>query len=96
MIPVLTRAQMRAFDAHAINECKVPSLLLMENAGRGAADVIEAVTPNGETVKIHKTRSPASKPIASGTALALCVVDPTGIGIFAAPAGDPASTLHGP
>ncbi len=62
----------------------------------GASDVIEAVTPNGETVKIHKTRSPASKPIASGTALALSVVDPTGIGIFAAPAGDPASTLHGP
>lgn len=40
MIPVLSRAQMRAFDAHAI-AVKVPSLLLMENAGRGAADVIE-------------------------------------------------------
>lgn len=41
MIPVLSRAQMRAFDAHAIDLCKVPSLVLMENAGRGAADVIE-------------------------------------------------------
>lgn len=41
MIPVLSRAQMRAFDAHAIELCKVPSLVLMENAGRGAADVIE-------------------------------------------------------
>ncbi len=41
MIPVLSRAQMRAFDAFAIDTCKVPSLVLMENAGRGAADVIE-------------------------------------------------------
>lgn len=41
MISVLSRAQMRAFDAHAIDVCKVPSLVLMENAGRGAADVIE-------------------------------------------------------
>ena len=41
MIPVLSRAQMRAFDAHAIGACKVPSLVLMENAGRGAADAIE-------------------------------------------------------
>lgn len=41
MIPVLSRAEMRAFDAHAITSCHVPSLVLMENAGRGAADVIE-------------------------------------------------------
>lgn len=40
MIPVLSRAEMRAFDAHASNACQVPSLLLMENAGRGAAEVI--------------------------------------------------------
>jgi len=41
MIPVLSRAQMRAFDKHAIDACHVPSLLLMENAGRGATAVIE-------------------------------------------------------
>ncbi len=41
MIPVLSRDQMRAFDAHAIQTAHVPSLVLMENAGRGAADVIE-------------------------------------------------------
>src|SRR3954471_8934318 len=40
MIPVLSRAEMRAFDAHASAACQVPSLLLMENAGRGAADLI--------------------------------------------------------
>ena len=41
MIPVLSRAQMRAFDKHAIAVCKVPSIVLKENAGRGAADVVE-------------------------------------------------------
>jgi NAD(P)H-hydrate epimerase len=43
MIPVLSRAQMRAFDQHASERCHVPTLLLMENAGRGAADAIEQV-----------------------------------------------------
>jgi hydroxyethylthiazole kinase-like uncharacterized protein yjeF len=41
MIPVLSRDQMRAFDKHAIEVCRVPSIVLMENAGRGATDVIE-------------------------------------------------------
>ena len=40
MIPVLSRNEMRRFDAHASAACQVPSLLLMENAGRGAADFI--------------------------------------------------------
>jgi NAD(P)H-hydrate epimerase len=41
MVPALSRAEMRAFDAHAIETCRVPSLVLMENAGRGATDVLE-------------------------------------------------------
>src|SRR6185295_2321849 len=41
LIPILSRAQMRAFDAFAIDKCRVPSLVLMENAGRGATVVIE-------------------------------------------------------
>lgn len=40
MTPVLSRAQMRAFDKHAIDSCAVPSVVLMENAGRGATDVL--------------------------------------------------------
>ena len=48
MIPVLSREQMRAFDAHAIEVAKVPSLVLMENAGRGAADVIVREALGGE------------------------------------------------
>jgi ADP-dependent NAD(P)H-hydrate dehydratase / NAD(P)H-hydrate epimerase len=40
MIPVLSREQIRALDRHAIEKCSVPSLVLMENAGRGAAEAI--------------------------------------------------------
>ena len=39
MIPVLSRAQMRAYDRYAIETCHVPGVVLMENAGRGATDV---------------------------------------------------------
>lgn len=34
---------MRAFDRYAIEECQVPGVVLMENAGRGAADVLSAI-----------------------------------------------------
>jgi ADP-dependent NAD(P)H-hydrate dehydratase / NAD(P)H-hydrate epimerase len=40
MMPVLSRADMRAFDKHAIEACRVPGVVLMENAGRGATDVL--------------------------------------------------------
>ncbi|HHH10547.1 MAG TPA: NAD(P)H-hydrate epimerase, partial [Sorangium sp.] len=40
MLPILTREQMRAFDQHAITQCDVPGIILMENAGRGAAAVL--------------------------------------------------------
>jgi NAD(P)H-hydrate epimerase len=43
VIPVLTRAQMREYDRYAIEACHVPGIVLMENAGRGAADVIAAM-----------------------------------------------------
>jgi hydroxyethylthiazole kinase-like uncharacterized protein yjeF len=37
---VLTAAEMRAADAAATRDLGLPSLLLMENAGRGVADLI--------------------------------------------------------
>jgi hydroxyethylthiazole kinase-like uncharacterized protein yjeF len=40
MLPVLSAQQMRAFDHHASSVLGVPSIELMENAGRGAADGI--------------------------------------------------------
>ncbi len=60
MIPVLTRAQMRAFDKYAIESFHVPGIVLMENAGRGAADVISAmIEARG---KAHGARSRAAVP----------------------------------
>jgi NAD(P)H-hydrate epimerase len=47
MTPVLSREQMRAFDAHAIEKCRVPSLVLMENAGRGVVDAAAGLLPRG-------------------------------------------------
>lgn len=41
MIPVLSREQIRAFDKEAIERRSVPSLVLMENAGRNATDILE-------------------------------------------------------
>lgn len=37
---VLSREQIRRFDRLAIETCRIPGILLMENAGRGAADYI--------------------------------------------------------
>ena len=43
-----TGEEARAFDGHAI-DANVPSLLLMENAGRGAADaIVEGCTKRGK------------------------------------------------
>jgi len=47
MIPILSREQMRSYDALAINECAVPGVILMENAGRGAAEIIANRTDGG-------------------------------------------------
>jgi hydroxyethylthiazole kinase-like uncharacterized protein yjeF len=53
MIPVLSREQNRAFDRRAIEGRGVPSLLLMENAGRGAAEIVErAVATSGGRVVV--------------------------------------------
>ena len=41
MIPVATAEEMRRADRRATERYGVPSLLLMENAGRGAADALE-------------------------------------------------------
>ncbi|MBM4358657.1 MAG: NAD(P)H-hydrate dehydratase [Deltaproteobacteria bacterium] len=40
MTVAMTAAQMRAYDRHAIDVCGVPGIVLMENAGRGAAERI--------------------------------------------------------
>ncbi|HET8935893.1 MAG TPA: NAD(P)H-hydrate dehydratase [Polyangiales bacterium] len=42
MIPLLSREAVRALDAEAVARLGVPSCILMENAGRGAFDVLVA------------------------------------------------------
>lgn len=39
-VPALTREQCRAVDRYAIEELAIPGVVLMENAGRNAADLI--------------------------------------------------------
>jgi NAD(P)H-hydrate epimerase len=54
-IPVLTRDQVRAIDRRASAEYGVPSIVLMENAGRGLADKLQKLGPGrhgGRTVVI--------------------------------------------
>src|SRR3954469_20645072 len=47
----LTRAQLRELDRRAIEEYGVPGVVLMENAGRGAAEVLMRLNPErGEVV----------------------------------------------
>ncbi len=46
MIPVLSREQVRALDRATIDARHVPSLVLMENAGRGVVDAIERSWPH--------------------------------------------------
>jgi NAD(P)H-hydrate epimerase len=46
-LTVLTRQQVREFDHRAITEFGVPSLVLMENAGRGAAELLLALGIHG-------------------------------------------------
>ncbi len=41
MKPILSREQIRAFDREAIEKRFVPGIVLMENAGRNACDVLE-------------------------------------------------------
>ena len=46
----LTRAQVRALDRRAVEELGVPGVVLMENAGRGAAEVLLRLGIHGPVV----------------------------------------------
>lgn len=52
MQPVLTATQSRKFDRHLIEELGIPSLVLMENAARGALDAIEDWLDTGSEIAI--------------------------------------------
>jgi NAD(P)H-hydrate epimerase len=46
-IPALTREQVRTVDKIAIQDYAVPGIVLMENAGRSAAEILERISPPG-------------------------------------------------
>lgn len=50
MIDALTRDETRAFDRWAIDTIGIPALVLMENAGRGATDVLLSLGARGPVV----------------------------------------------
>src|SRR5918911_70384 len=47
---LLTRAEARALDRRAMDEFGVPGIVLMENAGRGMADLLRALGVGGPVV----------------------------------------------
>jgi NAD(P)H-hydrate epimerase len=49
----LTRAQVRELDRRAIEEYGIPGIVLMENAGRGAAEVLMRLNPERLPVVIY-------------------------------------------
>jgi hydroxyethylthiazole kinase-like uncharacterized protein yjeF len=49
---VMTRDEARAFDAWAINTIGVPGVVLMENAGRSCAELIEEKLENASDTKV--------------------------------------------
>ncbi len=50
MLPALTRDQVRAVDSRAIQEYGLPGIVLMENAGRGAAELLMGLGIAGSVV----------------------------------------------
>ncbi|MEW5929625.1 MAG: NAD(P)H-hydrate dehydratase [Gemmatimonadota bacterium] len=48
--PLLTAEEMRAWDLHAIRERGIPERVLMEAAGRAAAEVVHRLHPEGRVV----------------------------------------------
>lgn len=50
MTPTLTRAQVREIDRRAAEEFALPSIVLMENAGRGTAELLVSLGVRGRVV----------------------------------------------
>lgn len=48
---IMSKAEVRAFDDRAINELGVPSAVLMENAGRGCAEVVAGMGETEDSLK---------------------------------------------
>src|SRR5688572_15108654 len=51
-VPLLSADEMRAWDERAINALGVPERVLMDNAGRAAAAVVDRLYPTGRVVVV--------------------------------------------
>ncbi len=49
-VGALSRDQVRAIDRRAVEQFQIPSIILMENAGRGAAELLISFAPSGPIV----------------------------------------------
>jgi NAD(P)H-hydrate epimerase len=52
MMKVATAEQMQELDRKAIETYRIPGIVLMENAGRGATEAITEAFPNFQKMKI--------------------------------------------
>src|SRR5262245_19311134 len=52
MIMALTREAVRSIDRRACEEFRIPSIVLMENAGRNAAELLNQLNPTRERIAI--------------------------------------------
>jgi NAD(P)H-hydrate epimerase len=73
---------MRAFDAHAITTCAIPGVVLMENAGRGATDVLvrellEGDAANARVIVVCGTGNNGGDGFVIARHLMLRAADPT-------------------
>ena len=67
MALLLTAAQMRAVDGAVVEKLGLPSLVLMENAGRGVAEIVEMETLKGLASHSAPATHPASPSLRSAS-----------------------------
>lgn len=98
MIPLLDRAAGRAFDQEATERFRVPGAVLMENAGRGAAELIRDRLPGqlGRSVVVGGTGQNGGDAWVVARHLVAAGVPPAGVFLVGDPAkvrGDAAPNL---
>src|SRR5512135_2495684 len=60
MLPLLTSKQMRALDAHAIDQIGIPGIVLMENAARAVLETLEERYGDAESLNVAVVCGPGN------------------------------------